>query len=88
VSDIAIKLKRLHSGQERVISEASRYNVLKIGRRWGKTTLAVNELLPNVALDGNPCAYYAPTYKDLHDVWLELKYTLKPIIESRRSRCV
>ncbi len=86
MSDIEIKLKRLHSGQERVISEASRYNVLKIGRRWGKTTLAVNELLPQVALDGKPCAYYAPTYKDLHDVWLELKYTLKPIIESKNEQ--
>lgn len=86
VTDIEVKLKRLHSGQEKVLRDASRYNVLKIGRRWGKTTLAVNELLPQVALDGKPCAYYAPTYKDLHDVWLELKYTLKPIIETKNEQ--
>ena len=52
-----------------MLGEKSRYNVLKIGRRWGKTTLAINDLLPQVGLDGMPCAYYAPTYKDLNDVW-------------------
>jgi phage terminase large subunit-like protein len=86
VSEIVIKLKELHTGQTKVLTDSSRYNVLKIGRRWGKTTLAVNELLPQVALDGKPCAYYAPTYKDLNDVWIELKTALKDVIESKNEQ--
>jgi len=86
VSEITVTLKELHSGQTKVLGDKSRYNVLKIGRRWGKTTLAVNELLPQVALDGLPCAYYAPTYKDLNDVWIELKTALKSVIESKNEQ--
>jgi hypothetical protein len=84
--EIQIKLQSLHKGQKKVLTEAKRYNVLKIGRRWGKTTLAINELLPQIALDGLPCAYYAPTYKDLQDVWIELKFLLSNIIESKNEQ--
>jgi hypothetical protein len=84
--EIQLKLKSLHNGQKIVLEKAKRYNVLKIGRRWGKTTLAVNELLPQIALDGGSCAYYAPTYKDLQDVWLELRYLLSPIIQSKNEQ--
>lgn len=78
-----IELLELHDGQEKVLAEAKRFNVLKIGRRWGKTTLAVNELIPQPMLDGFPVAYYAPTYKDLNEVWKEIKYVLHPVIESK-----
>jgi len=81
-----VRLKKLHSGQLDVVDKAARYNVLKIGRRWGKTTLAVNELLPNTAIDGKPCAYFAPTYKDMQDVWLELRFILKPIMEYKNEQ--
>ena len=86
MSEITVTLKKLHSGQTKVLTDKSRYNVLKIGRRWGKTTLAVNELLPQVALDGMPCAYYAPTYKDLNDVWIELKTALKDVIDTKNEQ--
>jgi hypothetical protein len=68
------------------MAQAARYNVLKIGRRFGKTTLAVNELLPEIALQGKPCAYYAPTYKDLHDVWLELRHVMSDLIVSKNEQ--
>ena len=86
MSEVVIKLKKLHEGQLSVLSNARRYNVLKIGRRWGKTTLAVNSLLIEKALDGYPCAYYSPTYKDTNDVWIELKYILKDIIVSKNDQ--
>ena len=86
MSEIVIKLKELHTGQTKVLADSSRYNVLKIGRRWGKTTLAVNELLPQIALDGKPCAYYAPTYKDLNDVWIELKTALNDVIATKNEQ--
>jgi hypothetical protein len=86
VSDLTLRLKKLHAGQEKVMAQAARYNVLKIGRRFGKTTLAVNELLPEIALQGKPCAYYAPTYKDLHDVWLELRHVMSDLIVSKNEQ--
>jgi hypothetical protein len=86
VSDLTLRLKKLHAGQDKVMAQAARYNVLKIGRRFGKTTLAVNELLPEIALQGKPCAYYAPTYKDLHDVWLELRHVMSDLIVSKNEQ--
>lgn len=84
--EIKLTLKKLHDKQEDVIENAKRYNVLKIGRRWGKTTLAVNELLPQKALDGLPCAYYAPTYKDMEEVWIELRNILRPVLKSKNEQ--
>lgn len=86
MSEIIVKLKRLHYGQEQVLSEASRFNVLNIGRRWGKTTLASNDLIINPALDGFPVGYFAPTYGDLHDVWIEVRNNLHDIIESKNEQ--
>ena len=86
MSEIQIKLKRLHEGQLNVLRDAKRFNVLKIGRRWGKTTLAVNELLIQPALDGFPVAYFAPTHKDMADVWSEIKDILRPIIKVKNEQ--
>jgi hypothetical protein len=84
--ELQVHLKKLHSGQAKVLSDASRFNILKIGRRWGKTTLAVHELIPQLAIDGKPVAYFAPTYGDLHDVWHELKFILMPIISEKNEQ--
>jgi len=86
VSEVQIKLKRLHEGQIDVLQNAKRFNVLKIGRRWGKTTLAVNELLIQPSLEGFPVAYFAPTHKDMADVWSELKDILRPIIKVKNEQ--
>jgi len=68
------------------MAATARYNVLNIGRRWGKTTLAVTELIPEKALEGLPCAYYAPVYKDMEDVWMEVKFYLKPLIKHKSEQ--
>ncbi len=74
---IRLELDALHAGQIQVLSEASRFNVLCCGRRWGKTKLAEDLLLcpdnpENGALNGFPVAYLAPTYKMLMEVWREV----------------
>lgn len=86
MSELKVLLKRLHAGQTQVLADRKRYNVLKIGRRFGKTTMAVHELLPQVALDGLPCAYYAPTYKDLEETWIELRHILTPVIDTKSEQ--
>lgn len=79
---IDIHLKKLHDKQRHIIKTAKRFNVLKCGRRFGKSTMA-EELIINPALDGFPVAYYAPTYKDLNDFWIKIKEIVYPIIRSK-----
>lgn len=83
---IQLLLNELHAGQKKVISEARRFNTLKCGRRWGKTTLSQELLISpddslNGALNGFPVAYFAPTYKMLMDVWRAVVDTLYDITD-------
>jgi hypothetical protein len=75
---VQIELDRPHDGQQRVIGEAKRFNVLQCGRRFGKTTMGLNRLI-ETALCGHPTGWFAPSYKLLADVWREAKRTLSPI---------
>lgn len=79
-----MKLPELHDWQHRVLDEAQRFNVLACGRRWGKTTLAL-DLLTNPALDGLPVAYFAPTYKMLDEFWRLLCGVCADVTETRNA---
>lgn len=78
MSTIRLKLPRPHSGQSNVIAGARRFNVLSCGRRWGKTVLGIDRLLP-VALRGGKCGWFAPTYRILSDAWREIQWHLRPV---------
>jgi hypothetical protein len=80
--ELTINLKTLHPNQEKVIQGQKRFNVLKCGRRWGKTEIAT-DLAVNALLDGKYVAYYAPTYKDVYETWNMLKNTLFEVIRSK-----
>lgn len=85
MKEVTLKLLELHPAQEKVLNEAKRFNVLRIGRRWGKTELA-KDLSINAMLDGYPVGYWCPTYKDLSEVWLEMKYTVNEIIKTKNEQ--
>lgn len=70
-----------HAGQARVIAESRRFNVLMCGRRFGKTTLG-KDRIGRAAWRGLPCAWFAPTYKLLTEVWREILDMLAPEMES------
>ena len=72
----------MHPKQVQILEERKRFNVLKCGRRFGKTELTI-ELAVEVMLDGMPVGYWCPTYKDLYDVWNELKFKLHDIIKHK-----
>jgi hypothetical protein len=78
VPTLTISLDRPHAGQQRVIAEAKRFNVLQCGRRWGKTSLGINRLI-DTGLRGGRAAWFAPTYKFLADVWRELLSVVAPL---------
>lgn len=77
---LTIRLPRLHAGQTRIVREARRFNVLALGRRFGKTTLGLDrEVHP--ALEGYPVVWFSPTYKMLAEVWREAKRIFAPVTE-------
>jgi hypothetical protein len=55
-----------------------RFNAVCCGRRYGKTILGTNRLIPP-ALEGYPVAWFAPTYKYLREVWNDFVRILQPL---------
>jgi len=80
-AEIDFVLPKLHPKQKFIIENAKRFNHLRCGRRFGKTTLI--EELSSISLDGKLVGIWFPTYKDLSEVWKELKKTYKPIISRK-----
>ncbi len=84
--EIEITLKKLHAAQQQIWDERKRFNVVDCGRRFGKTTVAV-EILASPEdkssgfLNGWPMAYGTPTYKMLNEVWREVLDVFSPIIQ-------
>jgi hypothetical protein len=75
-----IVLPRRHAAQQRVVDEAARFNTICCGRRWGKSTLGVDLLVPP-ALGGYPVAWFAPTYKMLTETWRDVRRVFLPATE-------
>lgn len=73
-----ITLPRLYAAQQVVRKQARRYNMICCGRRWGKTTMAIN-LLAEVLLAGQPAGWFAPNYKLLTEVWRDVTERFAPI---------
>lgn len=73
----------LHEAQRAIMEDEHRYKVMSCGRRFGKTTLAVEWLSfsDQGAVDGYPVGYFTATYKLIEDVWLDITNTLSPIIK-------
>lgn len=45
-----------------------------MGRRWGKTTLAIDQMKGRAAISGSRVVYIAPTYQQARDIaWAQLK---------------
>lgn len=84
MNELTVTLKEPHFNQKKIISGAKRFNIIKNGRRFGKTELAKE--LTSIALDGKFVGFWAPTYKDLHEVWNELKYTYYEVIAEKNEQ--
>lgn len=75
---VRIERIRPHPGQVRVIAEAQRFNVLRCGRRWGKTTLG-ERLITETLRFGQPVGWFSGTYKVLGEAWRDTVRLLAPI---------
>lgn len=64
------------------MNEARRFNILKCGRRFGKSTLSIYNAT-QALIEGKTCAYFAPTYKDANEWWNEITNRLSSIITAK-----
>lgn len=84
-NETVIRLRAMHPGQERIAALLKRFNHLRMGRRWGKTSFGVDYLATNLggkpgSLDGYPTGWFAPTNKLLYDTWEDAKSLLAPAV--------
>lgn len=82
MSQISIEIKKPHKNQRLILKEAKRFNVLKCGRRFGKSTLSIYSATKSLS-KGHICAYFAPTYKDAVEWWKDISSRLYPIIKRK-----
>lgn len=80
---VRLSLKKLHPKQNHIIKNAKRFNHLRCGRRFGKTTLI--EELACGSVSGEKVGIWFPTYKDLSEVWKDLKYTYRNVITDKNE---
>lgn len=69
-----------HEAQQKVLDNAKRFNVLRNGRRWGKSKLGIFLAMETI-IDGDPVGTWFPTYEFAEDFWEEIKERLEPIIK-------
>jgi phage FluMu gp28-like protein len=76
---VRLALATPHVRQTEVIKAAKRFNVVDCGRRWGKTELGIYQIIKQAITTGTPCAWFAPSYKQLAPVWRDLQNRLTPV---------
>lgn len=85
-----------HAGQRALCRGLRRFNVARMGRRWGKTIFGIDYLLDDLggirgalgkdgARNGSPVAWFAPNYKLLGEPWREMKRILRSVIVSKNE---
>lgn len=73
----------LHQSQKIVALDEHRFRVLCCGRRWGKTTLAIDQIKARASIPNSRIAYIAPTYQQARDIaWEQLKRGLQDASET------
>lgn len=73
----------LTPSQNKIAEDIHRFRVVNCGRRFGKTTLAIEEMKGKAVYRPKRIAYIAPTYQQARDIaWEQLKNELRPAILS------
>lgn len=79
---LRINLPTLHEKQAFCKQNSKRFTVLNCGRRFGKTTLAIN-LIVCASKEPRYIAYCAPTYKMLNKTWRMIKQVFRGYIAEK-----
>lgn len=75
---------QLTPAQKQIAIDRHRFRVVNCGRRFGKTTLAILEMVSKAISKSNlKIAYVAPTYQQARDIaWQEIKKITQPIAKN------
>lgn len=87
MSELNIPLKiELHANQQHIQDHAKTFNVIKAGKRFGKTKLAIFRALQKAGrLPGGTVWYLSPTYRQSKQIaWWELMRILPPQLIKRK----
>lgn len=77
----------LTESQKQVAIDPHRFRVLCCGRRWGKTTLAIDQMKARSAIPNSRICYIAPTYQQSRDIaWEQLKRDYHNVGKMNESR--
>jgi hypothetical protein len=68
-----LPLPHPHPTQLAVLGSKARFRVVVCGRRWGKTTIGMREILYHAFFKHEACWWLSPTYAMAEEVWRELK---------------
>lgn len=79
---LTVKRHKLHDKQKYILENRKRFNVIKSGRRFGKSALSINLLIESV-LRGDYVGFWYPVYRDGLEVWTEVKNKLNDIISKK-----
>ena len=82
---VTLTLPRPHEAQQRMLDECKRFNVQVCGRRFGKTTLDINEAA-SVLLEGYPVGCFFPTYKMLSETWRQFIDVFAPVRKTKNEQ--
>lgn len=74
-----------HEAQKEILDSRARYNVLCMGRRFGKSMMGIHLLL-EPALQGYPVAWFSPVYRSITEIWRQFSYYLAPAIRSKNAQ--
>lgn len=85
--EVRIQLYQPHPNQQKILASQARFKVIVCGRRFGKTTLAINELIYHALLkSGSDYWYVAPTYRQAKEIaWRMLKKVYLSLPEQLRG---
>lgn len=71
----------LHQAQIEIAKDLHQFRVVNCGRRFGKTTIAIEEIKGKALYHPKRICYIAPTYQQARDIaWEQLKKELAPIV--------
>lgn len=74
---------QLTKAQAEIALDRHRFRVLCCGRRFGKTTLAIDQIKGRASIPNSRIAYVAPTYAQARDIaWAQLRNDCKQAAES------
>lgn len=69
-----------HKAQKEIVNDNHRFRVVVCGRRFGKTTLSIYEMVGKAIASPSRIAYIAPNYQQARDIaWIQLKKIVLPI---------